>query len=59
MKPDIHAEQDADDVRVLIAHLKLDSFTYVDIAAIREWERALEQWPLLSEWNNWSKNDQQ
>lgn len=47
----------ADDIASLKSQLDTGSFDYVDIASLEAWERALEQWPLLAEWNRWSKEN--
>ncbi|QEY57670.1 hypothetical protein FXF61_14760 [Pseudomonas sp. C27(2019)] len=46
----------SDDVELLKKQLKMDSFNYVDIASIQAWEASLGEWPLLAEWDTWSKD---
>ena len=45
----------ADDIKSLESQLKTSTFDYVDIAAEQAWEKALNEWPLLAEWDVWSK----
>lgn len=45
----------SDDVELLKKQLKTNSFNYVDIASIQAWEASLAEWPLLAEWEAWSK----
>lgn len=48
-------ESEADDIRSLMNQLDTGDFSYVDIAVVEAWHQALEQWPLLAEWDQWSK----
>lgn len=48
-------ESEADDIRSLMNQLDTGDFSYVDIAVVEAWQQALEQWPLLAEWDQWSK----
>lgn len=50
-------KSEADDIRTLTSHLDTGDFSYVDIALVEAWREALEQWPLLAEWNTWSKEN--
>lgn len=45
----------SDDIKSLESQLKMNTFGYVDIAAEQAWKKALNQWPLLAEWDMWSK----
>lgn len=51
-------KSDADDIQSLTNQLETGAFSYVDIALTDAWRQALEQWPLLAEWNEWSAKDQ-
>jgi len=44
-----------DDIKSLQRHIKTGSFEYVDIASVKAWKEALQEWPLLAEWEAWSQ----
>lgn len=46
----------SDDVFSLKKQLETGDFDYVDIASVQAWKRSLAEWPLLNEWNEWSKS---
>lgn len=45
----------SDDIKALKKQLKTSVFDYVDIASLQAWKTSLDEWPLLKEWNEWSK----
>ncbi len=45
----------SDDIKSLKKQLKTDSFDYIDIASMQAWKKSLREWPLLAEWDVWSK----
>lgn len=45
----------SDDIKSLKKHLKTGSFDYIDITSLQAWEKSLQEWPLLAEWDVWSK----
>lgn len=48
-------QQDPDDIRSLAKHLAIGDFEYVDIVSLEAWKQALEHWPLLAEWQQWTE----
>lgn len=43
-----------DDLKSLLQHLDIGSFSYVEISSLEAWQAALEKWPLLAELDAWS-----
>lgn len=45
----------SDDIESLKKELNTGAFNYIDIASVEIWKKYLEEWPLLAEWEAWSK----
>lgn len=45
----------SDDIESLKKELNTGAFNYIDIASVEIWKKYLEEWPLLAEWDAWSK----
>jgi len=45
----------SDDIESLKKELNTGAFNYIDIASVEIWKTYLEEWPLLAEWDAWSK----
>lgn len=46
---------DADDIESLLTQIDDGQLVYVDVALSQAWRKALQRWPLLHEWNEWSE----
>jgi len=49
--------QKADDIQSLSYCLGLSDFDYQDILSQEAWQKSLKKWPLLQEWDLWSKKE--
>ena len=45
----------SDDIESLKKELNTGAFNYIDIASVEIWKKYLDEWPLLAEWDAWSK----